>query len=67
MMEPAALYFMPVYQSGVRVQWQQRQETISHVMVRRTGLMVYLVGHEQPVHPDALQVEPSAFQLSRAP
>jgi hypothetical protein len=38
---------------------------VSHVVVRRGGLLVHLVGHESPVHPDTLQVEPSAFQLSR--
>jgi hypothetical protein len=40
---------------------------VSHVVVRRNALMVYLVGHDSPVHPDALQVAPTAFQLSRVP
>lgn len=67
LMESAAYYYMPLFRPGAVVHLGHRRETVSHVMLRRSGLMVYLVGHEAPVHPDALQLEPSAFQLSRVP
>jgi hypothetical protein len=66
-MDPTAYYYMPLFKPGAFVQWNQRRETVSHVVVRRNALMVYLVGHDSPVHPDALQVAPTAFQLSRVP
>ena len=66
-MDPAAFYYMPHFKPGVSVQWKQRYETVSHVVVRRNALMIYLVGHDMPVHPEALQLEPSAFHLTRVP
>jgi hypothetical protein len=66
-MDTNAYYYMPHFKPGVAVQWQQRRETVSHVVIRRKTLMVYLVGHETPVHPEALQLAPSAFHLSRVP
>ena len=64
-MEPAAYYYMPLFKPGAVVYLGRNRETVSHVVVRRSGLLVHLVGHESPVHPDALQVEPSAFSLTR--
>jgi hypothetical protein len=49
------------------VQWKQQRETVSHVVIRRNALMVYLVGNDIAVHPDALQLAPSAFHLARVP
>ena len=66
-MDPAAYYYMPLFKPGASVQWGRRHETVSHVVVRRNALMIYLVGHEAPVHPDALQIEPTAFHLTRVP
>ncbi|MNV78137.1 hypothetical protein D3C71_1716090 [compost metagenome] len=66
-MDPTAYYYMPHFKPGASVQWLQRYETVSHVVIRRNMLMVYLIGHESPVHPDALQLQPTAFQLTRAP
>lgn len=66
-MESAAYYYMPLFKPGAVVHMAGRRETVSHVVVRRSGLMVHLVGHESPVHPDTLRLEPSAFQLSRVP
>lgn len=66
-MDPTAYFYMPLFKSGVSVEWMQRRETVSHVVVRRNALMVYLIGHESPVHPDALRLQPTAFQLTRAP
>lgn len=66
-MESAAYYYMPLFKPGAVVYLGRSRETVSHVLVRRGGLLVHLVGHESPVHPDALQLEPSAFCLSRVP
>lgn len=67
-MEPAAThYYMPHYKPGATVRWGQRSETISHVVVRRGALCVHLVGHEAPVLPEALELAPTAFCLTRVP
>ncbi len=67
-METAAThYYMPHYKAGASVRWGQRDETISHVVVRRYALAVYLVGHDAPVMPESLQLAPTAFRLTRAP
>ena len=66
-MESAAYYYMPLFKPGAVVHVGHTRETVSHVVVRRGGLMVHLVGHEAPVHPDTLRLEPSAFHLSRVP
>ncbi|MBT9511314.1 MAG: hypothetical protein IV104_03110 [Acidovorax sp.] len=66
-METAAYYYMPLFKPGAVVHLGSSRETVSHVVVRRGGLMVHLVGREAPVHPDTLRLEPSAFQLSRVP
>ena len=67
-METAAThYYMPHYKPGAAVRWGQRNETVSHVVVRRVSLAVYLVGHEAPVHPESLELAPTAFCLSRVP
>lgn len=66
-MDPTAYYYMPLFKPGASVQWKQQRETVSHVVVRRNALMVYLVGHELAVHPDALQLQPTAFHLTRVP
>ena len=66
-MESAVYYYMPLFKPGAIVHQGLRRETVSHVVVRRGGLMVHLVGHESPVHSDTLRLEPSAFQLNRVP
>ena len=66
-MDPIPYYYMPLFKPGVSVQWNHQRETVSHVVVRRNALMVYLVGHDSPVHPDALHLAPTAFQLTRVP
>ncbi|MFN4121344.1 hypothetical protein [Acidovorax sp.] len=66
-MDPTAYYYMPLFKPGTSVHWNQQPETVSHVVVRRNALMVHLVGHEAPVHPEALQLEPTAFHLTRVP
>lgn len=66
-MEDAAYYYMPLFKAGVSVQFRQQRETVSHVVIRRNALSVYLVGHEVPVHPDSLTLAPTAFVLTRVP
>lgn len=66
-MDPTAYYHMPLFKPGTSVHWKQQRETVSHVVVRRNTLMVYLVGHEVPVYPESLQLEPTAFHLTRVP
>ena len=64
-MQDAALYYMPFFKSGAFVQWQGNRETVSHVVLRRFAMMVYLVGHEEPVDPEKLSMAPSAFCMTR--
>lgn len=66
-MDPAAYYYMPLFKPGVFVHLAGNRETVSHIVVRRNAMMIYLVGHESPVHPDTLRVAPTAFHLTRMP
>jgi len=66
-MKDAVYYYMPLFRQGVSVQFGQSRETVSHVVIRRNAMRVYLVGHETPVHPDMLTLEPTAFSLTRVP
>ena len=66
-MDPTAYHYMPLFKSGIFVQWNHQRETVSHVVVRRHALMVYLVGHESPVYSESLQLAPTAFRLTRTP
>lgn len=66
-MRDAAYYYMPLFSPGASVMLGTRHETVSHVVVRRCALMVYLQGHESPVHPESLKLEPTAFHLTRRP
>lgn len=66
-MDPTAFYYMPHFKPGAAVQWNRRHETVSHVVIRRNMLMVYLVGNDTPVYPEALQLAPTAFHLARVP
>lgn len=67
-MDPTALYYyMPHFKPGATVYWNERRESVSHVVIRRNALMVYLVGNDTPVHPDTLRLEPTAFHLARVP
>ena len=66
-MRAAAYYYMPLFSPGASVMLAGRYETVSHVVVRRCALMVYLQGHEHPVQPESLKLEPTAFHLTRRP
>lgn len=58
---------MPLFRPGVEVTENGRTETVSHVILRRREMMVYLVGREDPVRPDRLRLQPSQFTTARRP
>ncbi len=58
---------MPLFRPGVQVQEGGRNETVSHVVLRRREMVVYLVGREDPVRPDRLRLQPSKFTTARRP
>ncbi|VUZ23626.1 Uncharacterised protein [uncultured Comamonas sp.] len=61
------LFQMPVFKPGTRVLQGGREETVSHVVLRRREMMVYLVGHDEPVKPERLYLEPLWFTTERRP
>ncbi len=61
------MFQMPLFKPGVRVRQGGREETVSHVVLRRREMMVYLVGHDDPVKPERLQLEPLWFTTERRP
>lgn len=64
---PPAYFHMPLYKSGTVVHLAGKRQTISHVVVRRSVLLVHLVGFEAPVDADSLVLAPSRFALARVP
>ena len=58
---------MPVFKPGARVMQAGREETVSHIVLRRQEMMVYLVGHEEPVKPSRLSLQPMMFTTERRP
>jgi len=64
--QPRSFTFeMPLFRPGVQVQEGGRNETVSHVVLRRREMVVYLVGREEPVRPDRLRLQPSKFTTAR--
>ena len=61
------MFQMPVFKPGVRVLQGGREETVSHVVLRRKEMMVYLVGQDEPMRPDRLQLVPQWFTTERRP
>lgn len=64
-MDSAECFRMPLFKPGTVVRLGQSQETVSHIIVRRSVLLVHLVGYEAPVNADVLTVEPAVFTLAR--
>ena len=58
-------FHMPLFRPGIVVQWGNKHETVSHVVVRSGVLLVHLVGLEIPVESDNLTLAPSRFTLLR--
>lgn len=65
--ERSNMFQMPVFKPGVQVLEGNRRETVSHVVLRRREMMVYLVGKEEPVKPERLSLVPTWFTTTRKP
>lgn len=65
--ERSTVFQMPVFKPGVQVMQGGRQEVVSHVVLRRREMMVYLVGKEEPVKPEHLSLTPTWFTTTRRP
>lgn len=50
---------LPLFKAGQAVQHQGRSARVSHVLLRRGELFVYLEGRDVPVDPVELTVEPT--------
>ena len=63
---PVTPYFhMPLYKPGTVVYYDGKPETVGYVVVRRSVLLVHLVGRAAPVDADKLGLAPSRFALQR--
>lgn len=58
-------FHMPLFKPGIVVQWGNKREIVSHVVVRRSVLLVHLVGIDGPVQADILTLAPTRFTLLR--
>lgn len=63
----SGFFQMPLFRPGTEVTANGRREVVSHVILRRRELMVYLQGHEDPFRPDRLDLAPSLFTTERSP
>ncbi|MFT3815084.1 MAG: hypothetical protein QM740_17180 [Acidovorax sp.] len=61
------IFRMPLYRPGTRVRMAGRNETVSHIVVRRYFLSVHLVGREAPVRPDEIELASTVFSTARKP
>ena len=57
---------MPLYRPGVPAIWQGVTMTISHVLLSKGRMLVYLEGHPAALDPAALQVPPTRLVLQRS-
>ena len=63
---PVTSYFhMPLYKPGTVVHYDGKPETVGYVVVRRSVLLVHLVGVDVPVDSDTLTLAPTRFTLLR--
>lgn len=63
---PVIPYFhMPLYKPGTVVHYDGKRETVGYLVVRRSVLLVHLVGRAAPVDADKLGLAPSRFALQR--
>ena len=63
----SGLFHMPLFRPGTEVTQNGRREIVSHVILRRRELMIYLQGHDDPVRPHTLQLSPTTFTTERRP
>ena len=59
-------YRLALYKPGSPVVWQGRDMTVSHVLLRRGHLMVYLEGHPDAVEPDTITMPLTRLVLQRS-
>lgn len=52
---------LPIFRAGQSVQHKGRGARVSHVLLRRGQLFVYLEGDEGPIDPAELSVPPTEF------
>lgn len=65
--ERSSMFQMPIFKPGVQVMESGRHETVSHIVLRRREMMVYLVGKDEPVKPERLSLVPTWFTTIRNP
>ena len=65
--ERSSMFQMPVFKPGVQVMANNKQETVSHIVLRRREMVVYLVGEDEPVKPERLSLVPTWFSTTRRP
>lgn len=58
---------MVLYKPGAVVLWKGKKQIISHVMLRRDELWIYLIKHADPVRPETLQLEATLLSTKRQP
>ena len=63
----ASYFHMPLHRPGTIVEYAGKRETVGYVVVRRSTLLVHLVGIDTPVDSDKLTLAPSRFSLRRVP
>ena len=61
------MFQMPLFKPGTRVMHGGREETVSHVVLRRREMMVYLVGRDEAIKPERLGLKPLWFTTERSP
>jgi hypothetical protein len=66
-MDDSDFFHMRLFRPGTVVRMGRDLETVSHVLIRRKGLWVHLVGHDAPVGADTLTLEPTVFTTVRSP
>ena len=63
---PDANYFhMPLFRPGIVVQWGSKRETVSHILVRRSSMLVHMVGVDVSVASENLTLALTLFSLLR--
>jgi hypothetical protein len=63
--KPSLIYDVALYKPGTAARWQGMPETVSHVLLRRGELKVFLQGHPDALDPAAIEVKPTRLYLQR--
>lgn len=57
---------MTLYKPGKSARWKGMTMTISHVLLRKGRMLVYLEGHPEALEPEALDLPPTRLVLQRS-